>query len=219
MTRFSSDRDILKYEAVLFGDLHFGWQVLCRGEGAVLNGTSLSKTGEDFVSAGASAGGVVYLRSETTGLDGVYEIVSVESAEELTVSVLRSDEGDSAVGPGDASDVVYQVSTFDPQSEQIGYDLTQYFGIRPGRPESGYGVEDVLDVGVLRQASVFAVIAGAYATLGSGAEDGEEFWRKSLHYQKLFERARERCRLTIDTGGDGTIERTSAGGSVRIVRD
>lgn len=219
MTSFSSDRDILKYEAVLFGDLHFPWQVLCQGEGASLSGTTFSKTGEDFVSAGVSAGGVVYVQSNTAGLDGVYEIVSVDSATELTVSVLRSDEDAGCVTPGDASDITYRISTFGPQAEQVGFDLTQHFGIRPGNPDGVYGAEDVLDASVLKQASVLAVIASVYATLGSGSDCGEEYWKKSLHYQRLFEKARERCRLSIDVGGDGVSERTNIGGSVRLMRD
>ena len=35
MLAFSNDVNILRYEAVLFSDLHFGWQVLCEGEGGI----------------------------------------------------------------------------------------------------------------------------------------------------------------------------------------
>jgi hypothetical protein len=148
----------------------------------------------------------------------VYEIVSVDSETELTVSVLRSDGEESAVGPGDNSDVSYRISTFGPQANEVGFELTQYFGIRPGNPDSEYTVDDILDVSVLKQASVYAVIAGVYATLG-GSSDEDSFWKKSLHYQKLFEKARERCRLSVDIGGDGVSDRTKIGGSMKLVRD
>jgi len=198
MLAFSSDVDILKYEAVLFGDLHFPWQVLCEGAGGEVSGTTFSETSEDFVSAGVGAGGVIYLQSLDGKLDGAYEIVSVDSATELTVSVLRADGEGSAVGPGDASDVSYRVSTFGPQANEVGFGLTQYFGIRPGNPDSEYDASDILDTSVLRQASVYAVLASVYATLGSRAGGDDNFWKKSLHYQKLFEKAKERCRLSID---------------------
>jgi hypothetical protein len=96
--------------------------------------------------------------------------------------------------------------------------LTEYFGIQPGDAASDLAVEDILDASVLRRASVFAVISGVYATLASKAED-ENFWKKSLHYQRLFEKARERCRLSIDVGSDGVADVTKLGASVRLVRD
>ena len=218
MLAFSNDVDILKYEAVLFSDLYFGWQVLCEGAGGALSGTTFSKSGEDFVSAGVIAGGVIYLRSEDGTLDGAYEIVSVDSATEVTVSVLRADGEDASVGPGDASSVSYRVSTFRPQANETAFELTQYFGIRPGNPDSEYEAGDILDTSGLRLASVYGVLAKVYATLGSiGGEDN--LWQKSLHYQKLFGKARERCRVSIDINDDGIAERTNVGGSVRLVRD
>ena len=54
--------------------------------------------------------------------------------------------------------------------------------------------------------------------LASRAKD-ENFWKKSLHYQKLFEKARERCRLGIDLGSDGVVDVTRVGASIRLVRD
>lgn len=219
MVRFSSDRDILKYEAILLADLHFPWQVLSEGTGGVLSGTTFTVSGEDFSTAGVGAGSVVYLKSGDGTVDGIYEIVSVDSASELTVSILRTDDENDAIRVGDGSNVSYRIGTFDVQAEQVGYELTQHFGIRPGFAESEYSVEDVVDVSVLREVSVFAVIAVVYATLGSGADDGEGYWKKSLHYQRLFEKARERCRLLIDSGDDGVSDVRRDGGIVRLVRD
>jgi hypothetical protein len=39
-----------------------------------------------------------------------------------------------------------------------------------------------------------------------------------LYYRKLFERARERCRLSIDTNSDGVADITSTGGSLSLKR-
>ncbi|MCK5172394.1 MAG: hypothetical protein KAR47_03330 [Planctomycetes bacterium] len=219
MLAFSTDSDILRNEAVFFGDLHFPWQVLCEGSGGVLSGSSFSVSGEDFVSAGVGAGGVIYLESVEGSIEGAYEIVSVDSATSLTVSVLRSDGADSPVGIGSGSDVVYRVCTFGPQANEVGYELTQYFGIAPGNPNSVFDVEDIVDASVLRQASVYAVVSRVYVTLAGRAGGDEGFWKKSVYYQRLFEKARERCRLSVDAGGDGISDRTNLGGSVRLVRD
>jgi len=218
MVNFSNDVDILKYEPILFGELHLPGQVLAAGTGGALSGTTFTASGADFVSAQVLAGGVIYLQSADGSLDGAYEIVSVDSATQLSISVIRSDSDDAAVAPAAATDVSYRISTFRPQASEAGFTLTEYFGIRPGNPESAYDAEDVLDTDVLKRASVFAVVSSVYAMLASRAKD-ENFWKKSLHYQKLFERAKERCRLSIDVGSDGVADVTRVGASVRLVRD
>jgi hypothetical protein len=218
MVKFSSDVDILKYEPALFGELHPAGQILAAGAGGTLSGTTFTDSGAGFVTAQVSASGVVYLQSADGALDGAYEIVSVDSATQLTVSVIRSDSSDDAVAPPAAADASYRVSTYGPQAAEVGFQLTEYFGIQPGDAASDLAVEDILDASVLTRASVFAVISAVYATLASEAED-ENFWKKSLHYQRLFEKARERCRLSIDVGSDGVADVTKLGASVRLVRD
>jgi hypothetical protein len=218
MVSFSNDVDILKYEPMLFGHLHLPWQVFAEGSGGTLSGTTFTAAGADFISSGVCVGGVIYLVSEDKVLDGAFEIVSVDSATQLGVSVLRSNSQADAVAPPAASDIFYRISTFAPQANEIGFQLTEYFGIRPGNPASDYGVEDVLDTSVLRQVSVFAVLACVYAMLAGKAQD-ENFWKKSLYYQKLFNKAKERARLSIDLGADGVVDVTQVGSSVKLVRD
>ena len=218
MIGFSNDADILKYEPMLFGELHLPWQVLAAGTDGTLSGTTFSAAGADFVSAQVLAGGVVYMRSGDGSLDGVYEIVSVDSATELTVSVIRPDSDDDPIAPPAGDDISYRISTFGPQASEAAFQLTEYFGIRPGNPASDIDVEDVLDTQALRRASVFAVISSIYAMLAGKSKD-ENFWNKSLYYQRLFERARERCRFSVDAGSDGLADVTKSGASGKLVRD
>ncbi len=215
MQVFSTDVDILKYEGVLFSELYFPWQVLSEGGDGVLGGTSFSSAGADFVNAGVTAGGVIYLSASEGSIEGSFEIVSVESATELTVSVLRADIDDAAIEIGTASGLNYRVSTFEAQTGEMMFELTRYFGIAPGDPDSDYGVSDIADVSVLKQASVYAVIASIYASAGNGnADDG--YWKKSLHYRKLFEKARDSVRLGVDI--DGSNAKT-IGGGFRLIRE
>ncbi|MFB0525640.1 MAG: hypothetical protein ACETVZ_08855 [Phycisphaerae bacterium] len=218
MVSFSNDADILKYEPILFGELHRPGQVLTAGTGGTLNGTIFTASGADFVSAQVPSGGVAYLQSADGTLDGAYEIVSVDSATQLTISIVRADSEDEPVAPPAATNISYRISTFRPQASEVAFQLTEYFGIKPGNPASDIDVQDVLDTDVLRMASVFAVISGVYAMLASKAED-ENFWKKSLHYQTLFEKARQRCRLSIDVGSDKVADITRVGSSIRLVRD
>ncbi len=218
MASFSNDVDILKYEPMLFGQLHLPWQVIAEGTGGTLSGTAFTATGADFISAGVCAGGVIYLASEDKVLDGAFEIVSVDSATQLGVSVLRSDSQADAVAPPSVGDISYRISTFSPQTNEVGFQLTEYFGIRPGNPASDYGIEDILDTSVLRQVSVFTVLSCVYAMLAGKAQD-DNFWKKSLYYQKLFKKAKQRTRLSIDLGSDGVVDVTQIGSSAKLVRD
>jgi len=218
MVTFSNDADILKYEPILFGELHLPWQVLTAGTGASLSGTKLTAGGADFIAAQVQAGGVVYLQSADGSLDGAYEIVSVDSATQLSISVVRAGSTDTAVPPPAATNISYRISTFGPQTAEVGFQLTEYFGIKPGNPASEIDADDVLDTSVLKLASVFAVIAGVYAIL-AGKTKEPNYWSKSLYYQKLSARARGRCRLSIDVGTDGIADVTKIGASGRLLRD
>jgi len=218
MVTFSNDADILRYEPALFGELYLPGQVLCSGGGGSVSGTTLTAGGADFAGSQVSGGGVVYLQSSDGSLDGAYEIVSVDSSTELTVSVIRPGAEDEATAPPAATDVSYRVSTFGPQASEIGFELTEYFGLRPGSAASEVSADDIVDLSVLRRASVFGVIATVYAILASDAEDAG-LWKKSLHYRRLFEQARGRCRLSLDVDGDGAADVTRLGSSVRLVRD
>lgn len=142
MVNFSNDADVLKYEPALFGELHLPGQILTEGTDGTLSGTTFTADGADFVSAQVSAGGVIYLRSADGVLDGVYEIVSVNSATQITISVIRADSDDQAVSPPAATDISYRVSTFKPQAGEAGFQLTEYFGIKPGNPASDIDAED-----------------------------------------------------------------------------
>lgn len=218
MVTFSNDADILKYESVLFGELYIPNQVLATGTGGVLSGTTFTVSDADFVAAQISEGFVVYLRSADGALDGAYEIVSVDSATQLGVSVIRADAEEPAVAPQAATDVFYRICTYKPQAAEIGLKLTEHFGIRPGNPQSDIDTEEILNKDVLRTASVFAVLSSVYAMLASASKN-EFFWNKSLHYKRLFERQRERCRLSIDTNSDGVADVTRLGSSFKLVRD
>lgn len=219
MITFSKDTDILRYEPALFFDHYIKDQVLIKGSAAELNGTVLTCAGADFQSAGVNEGNVLTLISSVDGTKiGCYEILSVDSAQQLTVSVLRADQEQSAISAGTSSNADFFIVTYSPQQSQVAYDLTEYFGIQPGKPSSGITVSNIMNQQALLQTTVLAVISGIYATIASSADD-EPLWRKSLHYKKLFEKARESCQLHIDVGLDGIADFTMVGSSVRLVRD
>ncbi len=218
MVNFSNDSDILKYEPILFGELHLPWQVIAEGSGGILSGTTFTDADADFIAAQVASGGVIYLESEDKSLDGAYEIVSVSSETQLIVSVIRTDSQSDPIAPLEAKNISYRISTLAIQANEIGIQLTEYFSIRPGNPASDYSVDDIHDITVLRQASIYGVIASVYAMYACRTKD-DNFWSKSLYYRKLYNQAKARARLSIDAGSDGIVDVTQIGASGRLIRD
>jgi hypothetical protein len=216
MVRYSKDVDLLKWEPVLFVELAPASQTLCQGEDGVLNGTMFSSSGAAFDEAGVTAGQVMYL-NDGESLDGCYEIVSVDSATQVTVSVLRQSEEDDPVAPPSGSEISYRVSTFDPQAEETAYDLMQYFGIETGEDEES-SVGEILNQRVLRQASVFGVLNAVFAAAACGKNDVNGYWAKSQRYQELFHTARSKARIELDTDSDNVAEQFRSGGTVQLRR-
>jgi hypothetical protein len=218
MVRLCDDRDILKIEPALFGELHFSNQVITAGTGGELSGTTFEASGANFVSAGVEAGDCVYLRSADGVLDGVYEIAAVDSATQLCVSVLRVDSEADPIAPPTVSDISYRISTFKPQIADVSLRLMNYLWIKPGQVIGDVSVDEILDSDEVRQLCAMGVIATAYRMLASGAGD-ENFKGKWQKYEEMFGKGMERCRVAIDKDGDGVADSIRFGGCGRLIRD
>jgi hypothetical protein len=204
----------------LFGDLCFAGQELTSGNGAAISNSKLNALGANFINAQIAAGMVVYLQSEDGSVDGGYEVVAIDSATELTISVLRADNQTQAIMVPDSSDVSYRICTYQAQSNEMFLRLTQHFGLRPGIADGKYSVDDILDTSVLKQVSVYGILSLVYATLADDANQAKESrWKKSEYYRQLYEKALQRCRVTIDLGDDGVADSVLSGASVRLLRD
>jgi hypothetical protein len=221
MVRLCGDVDVLKYEPGLFGELHPANQVLATGENGEVSGTTFTAAGVDFETAGVEAGSVIYMRTADGSIDGAFEIVTVDSAEQICVSVLRGDLEEDPIAPpagAPATGVFYRISTLRPQIEEVSLRLTEYFGIQPGDADSEYSAEEIADSEEIRQVCSTGVIAAVYAMLATNSGD-EGFWSKQKHYEQLFNKGRERCRLALDTNGDGIADSVRFGGCGRLIRE
>jgi hypothetical protein len=221
MVRLCEDVDVLKYEPALFGELHPANQVLATGQNGELAGTTFTAEGADFELAGVEQGSVIYLRSGDGSIDGAYEVITVDTAEQLCVSVLRWDLHNDPIAPPampQVSGIFYRISTLRPQIEDVSLRLTEYFGIQPGDTDSEFSSEDIADREEIRQVCSAGVIAAAYAMLATN--QGEElFWNKQQHYEQLFNKGKERCRVALDKNGDGDMDSIRFGGCGRLIRE
>lgn len=216
MVRFSKDVDLLKWEPVLFVELMPASQTLCQGDDGVLSGTTFTSSGASFDDADVAAGQVIYLQ-DSESLDGCYEIVSVDSATQLTISVLRLSTEDDPVAPPSGSEISYRIGTFDPQADEVAYGLMQYFGIETSEDEASAS-QEILNVRALRQASVFGVLSAVFAAAACGTKDASGHWAKSQRYQELFHAGRSKARIELDTDSDQVAEQFRSGGTVRLKR-
>lgn len=219
MNSFSKDIDILRYEPILFGDLSFAGQEITSGNRATVSNSVLTAPDENFINAQIQAGMVVNLRNEDGPIDGSYEIVNIESETQLSISVLRADGQTDVIPVKDAENVNYRICTYQVQSNEIFLQLTQHFGLRPGTADGQYSVDDILDVSVLKQVSVYGILSIVYGTLSGGGDDKEDSRKKSEYYRRLYEKAMQRCRVSIDLGEDGIADFACDGASVRLLRD
>jgi len=221
MARLCNDIDVLRYEPALFGELHPTNQVLATGQGGELAGTTFEASNADFESSGIEPGDVIYLRSADGILEGGFEITAVDSATQLCVSVLRGNSESNPIAPpvsGPVADILYRISTLKPQIESTSLRLTEYLWIQPGQAISDFSAEDILDSEAIREVCAFGAIATAYRTLASNS-DSENFRDKALHYEQLFAKGMERCRVALDKDGDGVADSIRFGGCGRLVRD
>lgn len=216
MAKFSTDADLLKWEPVLFRELALPSQTLCNGEDGTVNGTTLTSPNASFQQAAVAAGGVIYMYNSSDGIDGCYEIVSVDSQTQLTVSILRSSTDDGPIAPPNATDISYRISTFGPQAEEVAYSLLQYFGIDEK-------TTDTININILqnrplRQASAFGVLSTIFAASAIGKNDKAGYWEKSLRYKELFQTARTKAAVEIDNNADNITDQILTGGALRLRR-
>jgi hypothetical protein len=100
----------------------------------------------------------------------------------------------------------------------VSLRLTEYLWIRAGQAVGDISAEDILDSDAIREVCAFGVIAAAYKMLASNPSN-EQLWNKGLHYEQLFAKGMERCRVELDKNGDGVADSIRYGGCGRLIRD
>ncbi len=214
MVRLCSDRDILKYEPALFGELHFKNQVIAAGTDGAVAGTTFESDSADFVSAQVEAGDCIYIKSADGTIEGVYEIVSVDSATQLSVSVLRADSQGDPIVPPAGSGFTYRISTFKPQISDVSMMVMEYLGLEL----KGDSAKVTLNTDEIHMICAMGTISSAYRSLADG-DNAENFRAKSQEYQCLFSKGLEMFIFAIDEDGDGVADKVRYGGTGKLFRE
>ena len=216
MANFSTDADLLKWEPTLFRDLAVGGQRLASGLDGTTSGITLTSASAAFLDARVTPGHVLRLVGQENDECGCYEILSVESQTELLATQVGRAASDSVDLPT-GSDWVYCIDTFDPQAEEVRFELLTRLGL--STDEQGLEQEElVLQRRQLRRASVFATLLMVFEGQSGSSQEGRNLAAKAALYRQLYEKELAKIRVNLDRDGDGLPDDMRAPGSIRLQR-
>ena len=219
MANFSTDADLLKWEPALFREIAPEHQCLTRGEGASSLIYQVTAPGAAFIAARVRPGHVVHLANPDQGVDGYYEVMSVEGETELLATLVGSPV-DEWVPLPTATDLAFAIHTFDPQHEEARWALLARFGLEMDASDVAADLERwILEHRSLRRASVALVLATVFrgqavAAATDGALRSEEHTTEQPSPDEVA-----KVRLAVDRDADGRPDDVRSLGSHRLRRD
>ena len=199
---FCSDVDLLHWEPNLFRDAVFASQQLLSGTGD-LNGTAFTLSGGSLTAAHVAANQVIVLSGT---VNGSYPIVSVNSATQLTLSVLYDglfpDTGTGIPSPaGVATAQPFAIRTFWPQRKVVSDLMIRAAGIDV---ESAMLPQaQIVNKEVMRRPCVLGTLQMIYSALAAAVETPTSFQVRADLYERLYRRALGQVRVELDMNGDG----------------
>ena len=204
MLTFCTDIDLLHWEPNVLRDASFASQTLISGTGNLAD-TAFTIASGSFTAAHVTPNQVCVLTGATAGS---YPIVSVDSATQLTLSVLYDGlfptSGDPVPSPpGTASNLTYAIRTFWPQRRIISELLLQAIGLDPADADAE---QKILNPKALRRACTVGALHLVYSALAAAAEDPDNYNLRVEMYEKLYRRAMRYAVVRLDLDLDGRLD-------------
>ena len=215
MPNFSTDSDLLKWEPSLFRDLSVPGQRLASGTDGTTAGLAFTSESADFPAAGVAPGHVLRLVDEDGQACGCWQVLSVESATELLATQVgrTADSVDLPTG----HDWAWTIDTFDPQAEEVRFELLTRLGLAVG--DDGQDLADhVFQPRSLRRASVFATLIMILEGASGAAQEGRNLAAKAALYRRLYDKELTRLRIRLDRDHDGRADDARSPASIRLER-
>jgi len=203
MTNFSTDADLLKWEPSLMREIILDHQCLTKGESASSQTFAIVAAGGLFITSGVQIGHVIHLKNADQGVDGYYEVLSVESETELMAGLIGGGPGtDEWIPLPTATDLEFRIQTFDPQHEETRWTLLTRFGLEADadRDVAQWAAERR----ILRRASVALVLATLYRGAAQVVPEVSGLARKAGHYASLYEDEIAKAQLVLDRDKQGS---------------
>ncbi len=216
MANECKDRDLLTIEPDVFTGGGFDSQQPAGGTDGAVSGTTFTSASADFTAANIQVGMVLCIYSTVPAEGRCYEIISVDSATSLTVSVLRADRDADAVAPPAGTELKYYINTFAPQI--AGSEATLHEKLRQIGEADGISLTDFVDSSQLRKAVALASLASIFTARASNATGDDANWVKAEFYRRQHVTAVGALRLAKDIDGDGFAEQTRTLANISLRR-
>ena len=216
MNDFCLDRDLLALEPSVFLGTALAGQNLLAGTDGAIEVTTFSSESSDFQAAGVESGGVLCVYTTTPSEGLAVEIVSVDSATELTISVLRPDSLGTPTPPPPGDKLRFHIRTYKPQIRCLSESLAEK--LRSMAEVHAVGTADFADSAQLRIATAHGALSAIFVARAENAADNDANWIKAQFYRSEFARLQSQLRLAVDADGDGVAERTRTLGNVNLRR-
>jgi hypothetical protein len=215
MAKFSTDADLVTWEPTLMADLAVPGQRLCSGSDGATSGLSLTSARARFADAAVAPGHVVRLVTAEGDDAGCYRVLSVVSQTEMLATAIGRTDDPVDLPSGTAWR--YAIDTFDPQAEEVGFELLSRLGLAVDE-EGADQAALVLEPRSLRRASVFACLAMIFEGASGTGPEGRNLAAKAALYRRLYDKELSTLRVRLDRDGDGRGDDLRAPGSIRLQR-
>lgn len=206
MNTITHDRDLLRLEPVLFLGGAAASRTLIAGNDGALVGTTFTSPGSDFALADLAAGMVLCTWADAPEEPTAVEIVSVDSATQLTVSVLRESPDSDPVAPPAGSGLGFLVQSYRPEIRQAADQLAHLLSrsgetLRQDPPT-------FCDAAALRETIAVGALATIFSARSGNGGQTDSAGIKAQRYRREWLAARTRLRVAVDTDGDGLPDET-----------
>jgi len=197
---FCNDIDLLHWEPALLKDATFAPQTLISGTGNLAGATFTISSGS-FITAHVEAQQVIVLGG---AIAGTFPIASVDSATQLTISVLYDgllpESGPGVVSAvGTATGLTYTIRTFWAQRRIVSDLIQQAAGVSPGETAAAA----ITNPAVLRRVCALGTLQLIYSALAAAATSPEPLNARADLYERMYKRALRNASVGVDTDGDG----------------
>jgi hypothetical protein len=204
MLTFCNDIDLLHWEPNILRDAAFASQTLISGTGN-LAGSAFTIASGSFLTAHVAQDQVIVLTGATSGS---YPIVSVDSATQLTLSVLYDGlfptSGDPVPSPpGTANGLEYVIRTFWPQRRIVSELLLQAAGIDPSDPDAEH---KIMNPDALHRPCTLGTLHLIHSALAAAATEPEQLNKRATLYENLYRSALRAATVKLDLDLDGRLD-------------